>query len=249
MKNPNSLSGRAVTHLLRAVRLFKSLLKTNRIPLSPLPRPKIFVVVEGPHDIEFLRRISAMLHTESPHLPDLADMERRRELVFVPCGGGDPRLWAFRLGALGIREFHLQDRDSPPYTEVRQQAVDMVNWRPGCRAVLTKKRSIENYLDANAIFEASGIRVAFSDEDNVAEMVALASHSQCDSQHSWDALPARVKRRRLNTIKKWLNTRAVDRMTPERLAERDPDGEVRSWLMTIVGLANRQPTHRVASDS
>jgi len=103
MKNPSSLPGRAVAQLLRTVRLLKSLLKTDRIRPAPLPRPKIFVMVEGPHDIEFLRRISAMLHTKSPTLPDLADMERRRELVFVPCGG-DPRLWAFRLVfSLGVQ--------------------------------------------------------------------------------------------------------------------------------------------------
>ena len=45
-------------------------------------------------------------------------------------------------------------------------------------------------------------------------------------------------RRRLRyKAKKWLNTRAVEQMTAARLAERDPDGEVRAWLATIANLS------------
>jgi hypothetical protein len=33
--------------------------------------------------------------------------------------------------------------------------------------------------------------------------------------------------------KRWLDTAAVELITVGRLAERDPAGEVRSWLVTI----------------
>jgi hypothetical protein len=37
-------------------------------------------------------------------------------------------------------------------------------------------------------------------------------------------------------VKKTLHTKAVDRMTWDRLAERDPQGELVSWLQAIVHL-------------
>ena len=202
--------------------------------------PRIFVVVEGRHDIEFLRRISAMLHTHDARLPDLGAMERRGELIFIPLGG-DPRLWTYRLAGLGRREFHLYDRETLPETESRQQAADVVNLRPQCRAVLTKKRNLENYLHPEAIFEAGGAKLDYSDRDHVAELIARHCYARLNTQDSWNDLPTRTRRRRRNRVKKWLNTRAVERMTPKRLAEQDPEGEVRCWLATIARLAGGLP--------
>ena len=199
--------------------------------------PKILVVVEGPNDIEFLRRISTILHADDPQIPDLAEMERRRELIFVPFGG-DLRLWTFRLAGLGPAEWHLYDRDMPPETESRQRVADIVNLRPRCQAALTKKRHMESYLHAEAIFEASGIEISFSDDDHVAGLIARQCYERGNGQIPWAELPARARKRRRDKIKKWLNTRAVERMTAERLAERDPEGEVRSWLTTIARLAD-----------
>ena len=36
--------------------------------------------------------------------------------------------------------------------------------------------------------------------------------------------------------KKWLNGNAVEKMTPEFLDERDPDGELKGWLKRIAQL-------------
>jgi hypothetical protein len=199
--------------------------------------PRVFIVVEGQNDIEFLRRISAILHAADPRVPDLGAMERRREILFVPAGGGDARSWAWRLARLGPAEFHLFDRDVPPATEARREAAEIVNRRPRCRAELTGHRSLENYLHATAIFEASGLSVEFSGDDHVAELVARQAYERQERTVPWESLPARTRKRRRDHCKAWLNTRAVDRMTPERLAERDPAGEVRSWLETIARLA------------
>lgn len=200
--------------------------------------PKIFVVVEGSHDAAFLRRISAILHAHDRAMPDLAAMERRRELLFVPCGGADGWPWRFRLAGLGRAEFHLCDRDVPPATFARQQALEIVNGRPYCRAAITSKRSLENYLTPDAIEEAQGIRVGFSDDDPVPEVVASCLYQRQPRQRSWQELSARDRKRRRDKAKRWLNTLAVERMTPERLARRDPSGEVRGWLVTIQRLAN-----------
>lgn len=196
----------------------------------------VLCVVEGQNDVEFLRRISAVLHREDASVPDLAEMERHSALIFVPAGGGDA--WsAFRFHALKLPEFHLMDRDVPPATETRQRVTAMVNSRPNCRAATMSKRSLENFLHADAVFEASGILVAISDEDNVPELIARSMRDCHPHSVPWDQLPARARKRLRDKAKKWLNSLAVEHMTPERLAERDPSGEVRSWLMVIAELA------------
>ena len=78
--------------------------------------PRILLVVEGIHDIGFLTRISSMLSAHHPALPDLSVMERNAQLVFVPFGGGDVRLWIDRLAPLSVPEFHLYDREASPET-------------------------------------------------------------------------------------------------------------------------------------
>ena len=168
MTNPESPSLRPLTWLARARRSLTAFLR----PPS-LTQPQVLVVVEGPNDIEFLRRISSMLHRDDPRLPDLADMERQGRLVFAPTGGVELST-AFRFAGLGLPEFHLLDRDIPPVTQTRHQIAAMVNSRPRCRAAVTTKRSLENYLHPAAIFEASGFSVAFSDDDDVPGLVAIA---------------------------------------------------------------------------
>jgi hypothetical protein len=78
-----------------------------------------------------------------------------------------------------------------------------------------------------------GIRIEFSDSDSVAEVAARAC---LPSYCKWEDLSHRAQRRLRNRTKKWLNTAAVDRMTPARLAEQDPAGEVQGWLRTIASL-------------
>ena len=89
---------------------------------------KVLVIVEGTNDIEFLRRISRILHAHDSAVPDLADMELRGQLIFLPTGGVIS-LWARRLEPLGLPEFHLLDHEVPPETELRRAAADMINAR------------------------------------------------------------------------------------------------------------------------
>ncbi len=217
-------------------RLFRSLASFRR-PLRSLPSAPVLAIVEGPNDIEFLRRIGTILHRDDPSLPDLAAMERELALVFVPTGGVDLSS-AFRFAGLGLSEFHLLDRDIPPATQARQQVAAMVNSRPRCCAVVTSKRSLENYLHSAAVFEASGFEVAVTDDANVPELVARRVNEGHESGVGWDDLPARARKRLCYRAKKWLNTRAVEQMTAARLAERD-GGEVRGWLETIAALSGR----------
>ena len=137
--------------------------------------------------------MSTMLHAADCRLPDLSAMEQRRELVFLPSGGGDSRSWAYRLAGLGRTEFHLYDRDVSPVTETRREMIAIVNGRPRCRAVLTCLRALGDYLHPDAIFEVSGLRIEFSGGDNVAELVARQFHERHEGHVPWESLPARAE--------------------------------------------------------
>ena len=81
------------------------------------------------------------------------------------------------------------------------------------------------------------MEIAFSDQDDVAEKLARTIYQERQQPFSWEQLPARSRRRRRDKFKRLLNTSAVDRMTAERLARSDPEGEIRQWLETIERLA------------
>jgi hypothetical protein len=60
--------------------------------LSWLDRPPfrsgpVLAVVEGVNDIDLMRRISHVLNQEDPKIVNLAALEQRRQLVFIPQGG------------------------------------------------------------------------------------------------------------------------------------------------------------------
>ena|GEM_PF-761874 len=206
-------------------------------PIPEEPQPvRIVVVVEGTHDIKFLRRISTLLHTDDPTLPDLASMERDRELIFLPISG-HPQAWIRRLAPLGIPEFHLYDREESPVTEQRQQTVATINQRPRCRAVLTQKRSLENYLHPHAIQAVAGVALEYGDYECVATVAAQQVFDSAHHDYSWKQLTRRARVRLTNRVKHWLNTSAVEQMTVSLLQEVDPDGEIISWLKTIGQLA------------
>jgi hypothetical protein len=185
-----------------------------------------------------------MLHAHDPELPDLAALEQSGHLVFLPINGGNVRAWSRRLEALGKAEFHLYDREEPPESALREQAAAAINARPGCRAFVTAKRNLENYLHQSALREARGVEVRFGDREAVAALVARQLYEAPGPGVPWEELPPRCQRRLRERAKHWLNTLAVDRMTPERLAERDPQGEVISWLWAILSLVHGSHTAR-----
>ena len=207
-------------------------------PARSTAKVAVLVVVEGTNDIEFLRRISAILHRDRSEVPDLSQMEQDGRLLFLPAGGSDHRLWRSRLAPLHIPEFHLLDRDVPPLTKEREAAVDAINSRRGCVAAMTGKRSVENYIHPQAIFKARGVQLNYGDQDDVAEMVAQCCYALCGGSRPWREIHSRKRRRMKNQAKGWLNSEAVSRMTPKLLDEHDPQGEVRSWLEAIGWLAS-----------
>src|SRR5271156_6779801 len=110
-----------------------------------IDRPaQVLAVVEGVHDIAFLKRITRLLHEQDKQLPDLGVLESEGQLVFIPAGG-DLQAWADRLTALPQRQFFLFDRETAPTSAGRATLVRSLNQQPGRAAFLTRKRATENY--------------------------------------------------------------------------------------------------------
>ncbi len=129
---PPTLTHERPTHLLADDRSNPPSMETVRV----------FVVVEGINDIQFLKHISAILYSDNTALPHLARWEQQDKLIFVPTGG-DPFAWTDRLAPLHKPELHLSDREVAPETELRQKAAACVNLRPGCRALLTSNAALK----------------------------------------------------------------------------------------------------------
>ena len=215
-----------------------ALLRPTVIQPSPVHAPPIFLVAEGPRDLEFLKQISDILSRDDPRVPNLTSLEASGLAVLVCFGGGSIWHWSFRLAGTNGREIHIYDRETPPVTAMREHLARIVNLRPGCQAFLMQKRSLENYLHIDAIFEACGVRITFSDQDDVSLVLAQAMFTQRHLEFPWESLPTRSRRRYQDRMKRLLNGAVVDRMTSERLAQSDPDGEIRTWLTTIGQLVN-----------
>jgi AAA15 family ATPase/GTPase len=200
---------------------------------------KLFIGVEGPHDISFLKGIARVLRSAGEDVPDLDSLELSGQIIFFPFGGSNLALWASRLRHLNRPEYHICDRDeAPPAPPKYAEHIDAVNGRPSCRAVATNKREMENYLHHEAICEAyasNGTHInlagAFADFDDVPSLVAEAVHTV--SGGDWGALPLETKQKKIRNAKSQLNGPALDRMTVPRLDSCDLNGDVRSWLQDI----------------
>ncbi len=193
---------------------------------------RVLIVVEGTTDITFLQNITSVLTIEDEQVPNLAELALRGEVLFLPCGGGNVAAWYDRLGPLQLPEVHLYDGELPPETEVRQRAAACVNQRPHCRAFVTSRRSLENYLHPAAILAAGGPAVTIGVADDVGFVVAKAQH-QANHDSNWYDLRYRQRGTLVHKAKRWLATTAARQMNCELLSAADPAGEVRSWLVAI----------------
>ncbi len=226
--------------------------ETNRLlvkSLGVLPDNaiKLFVGVEGKHDIAFLKGIAKVLRKGGVDLLDLEQMELDGELIFFPLGGASLVLWTSRLEPLARPEFHLFDRDISPPAQAKYQAeADAINRRDGCKAVITGKREIENYLHFEAINEAYllqsqvklGLAANFPDFEDVPMRIAKRVHELSDSPKTWEELDEDTGSRKISNAKRNLNHAAVLSMTRERLAQVDVNGDVFVWFEEMKNLIN-----------
>lgn len=196
---------------------------------------KLFIGVEGSNDINFLKNISQVLNKSGEDVVDLVELEESGEVIFFPLGGNNLILWESRLAKLNRPEFYIFDRDEqPPKESIHKKTVDEINMRQGCKAFLTSKREMENYIHPEAIKHVCpDLSLLFNDFDDVPYLVAQSIHALSDSPYSWEELTVSKKEERVSKAKKLLNQEATKAMTPEMLTDIDRNLEVRSWLTEI----------------
>ena len=199
-----------------------NLLFAKSLGVLPDNAIKLFIGVEGRHDIAFLKHMARVLRRAGCDVFDLEKMELNAELIFFPLGGSSLALWTSRLGPLCRPEFHLFDRDEPPPAAAKYQAeADAINARARCKAVITGKKEMENYLHFEAINEAYarvcnialGLAANFAEFDDVPAKIAELVHTASGSPTAWAALSEDVKEKKISNAKRNLNEHAASLMT------------------------------------
>ncbi|MGC7872063.1 ATP-binding protein [Desulfosporosinus sp. SYSU MS00001] len=204
----------------------------NDLGVLPDERVKMFLCVEGPHDVRFLRHISSMLNKVDESLPDIASDPR---IAILPLGGSTLKDWVQNHYLKGLEkpEVHIYDRDTetpPKY----QHACDEVNARgDGSIGFLTMKRELENYLHPDAIQEVYGFPITLTDTDDVPCILAKTVHQIASTGTPWDDLDPEKQKKKEGKVKKRLNDEVASRMTYERLTQIDTINEIEGWLREI----------------
>lgn len=191
----------------------------EELGIFPDHRVKVLIYVEGPTDVSALKELSKSLYSEDSSLIDLSSDPR---FAFVPMGGGTLKQWVSEqyLKELNLPEFHLYDKDEPKYVE----SVAQVNQRPRCKAVLTKRRAIENYIHKETVKAVFNVEVAFSHEDEVPKIISDATKK--DSKYSCNK----------GNVKRKIATECFPLMTPSFIQQIGAKEEITSWLSDIASL-------------
>ncbi len=203
--------------------------------LGVLPYPdklRLMVCVEGPNDIEMLKRISRKLHSEDPNIPDIASIP---DIAILPLGGGTLSQWVQHnyLQKLGITELHIYDGGTETPRKYQKEC-DAVNARSdkSC-AMLTAKNELENYLHHDLINQVFKIKLApMGDMDDVPLLTAMEVHNSSGGK-PWDGLDEEKRRKKESHVKSRLNTEVAELMTLSHLNEVDGKNELISWLKKI----------------
>ncbi|NLK13749.1 MAG: ATP-binding protein [Spirochaetales bacterium] len=209
----------------------------NTLGVLPDHNIRLFIGVEGANDINFLCNISHVLHQTDPSIPDLVKCEDEGSVVFFPMGGNNLERWVSKMKGLNKPEFYLLDSDlkKPGVKSEHKKQVDRFADQPGCTALLTKKREMENYLHPQAIKSvwAECSNITFNDYDDVPLLVAQTIHEASESGKPWKDLDEKSVDKKTSSSKKRLNADAAKFMTLDLLNEKDSEGEVISWLRKI----------------
>jgi hypothetical protein len=204
----------------------------DSLGVIPDNRVKVIFCVEGPNDISFFQNISKLLHKSDNSILDLNDDPR---VIMIPLGGSTLRQFVERntLKELGRPEVHIYDRDNPPPSSPKydDQVRKIYRKIDGSWAVSTEKKSIENYLHPDAVFNSLGIKINFGDWDDVPEMTAKILYEKTHGIGTWSSL--NNKDEFISKAKRKLNNEAVAKMDDKLLKQSDPNGDIIGWLKKL----------------
>jgi putative ATP-dependent endonuclease of OLD family len=204
----------------------------DELGVIPDERVQVFVCVEGPHDISFLKNLSKILNTTNTNIPILRVDPR---IVILPLGGSTLKDWVNNeyLKCLGKPEIHIYDRDNDKPSKYQDCCQEVNSRGDGSHAFLTKKREMENYLHPDTIFEVYGFKVSFGDDDDVPMIIAREVYNRSGATKNWDNLTPEVQKKKISKAKKRLNNEVSSKMTIERIKKQDPKNEIELWLQEI----------------
>lgn len=205
----------------------------GELGVIPDNRVRVFVYVEGPNDVVFLKNMARILMMEGYEAG--FDPDNTPEIVFLPLGGSTLRDWvnSYYLKPLGRPEIHIYDRDEndpPKY----QKVCNRVNSRKdGSQGFITSKRELENYLHPEAIKKSLNISIHVDDNSDIPELVARARHEARHPDRPWDGLRSSIRKKCISYAKRLLNENVVKVMTTEMLHQRGGKEEILRWFTAI----------------
>ncbi len=210
---------------------------TDSLGVLPDHKIKVFVGVEGRHDITFLTEISRTLNQAGDMLPDLGKAEEERTLVFVPLDGNNLDLWVSRLKGFNRPEFYLMDRDTQPPEKPKYHAIaEELKQRANCTVWTTDRKELENYIHPDVIKrEYSAYAGTGQTFEDVPTLFAQAVREASESNHAWAEVTADHEKlaKKVSKAKSCLGNEFTSRMTPDFLTKIDTNNEVRTWLVEI----------------
>jgi putative ATP-dependent endonuclease of OLD family len=207
----------------------------NTLGVLPNPTDKVskILFVEGNHDINALFRYSKIFNSYNEEIKDL---EKRKDIAIVISGGSSLKFYVDNkyLDGLGKPEVHIYDNDITEYRDY----VAKINAEENKIGFNTTKTELENYLCSEAIMEAyaqNGTIIeipVITDEMDVPNIVAQTLQNSSGGK-LWEELSAEDKKKKESKCKKVLNTIAVEKMTIERIKERNGFDELFNWFQQL----------------
>ncbi|MFD6227107.1 ATP-binding protein [Streptomyces sp. JL4002] len=195
---------------------------------------KLFIGVEGVHDIQFLTGVATSLHKAGFIDLDLDDLVSDGSAVFIPLGGDNLGHWVSRWKDLGVPEFYLFDRDNTadePDQIAHQKQLEELNKRRNVIATHTHFREIENYFPTDVI-EGIFPGISFTPKSRATSDFAKEISEILKATSGVTPLrPANVKAR--------LCAHA-DRITAKHLMDMGVLDEAVGWFKTMEGLLNQK---------
>lgn len=216
-------------------------LASKALGVLPDHRVKLFVCVEGPHDISFLKNISKVLSKNkvsvntalgNRSIPDFGKLEKEGKVIFVMLGGSTLKYWVTKLAGLHLPEFYLFDRDNTPPAAAKYQATaDEINRKRGnrCKAVITNRKELENYLASHVVDSV------ISSELGRSIVVSRSANLHFDDV---PVLVVNATGWKQGHAKKILNEKAARKMTYAELQAVDPAGELIGWFATMIEMGD-----------
>jgi hypothetical protein len=195
------------------------------------------VGMESQEDFRLFFRLAKILHRTDRNLLDLQKHAKAGEVLCIPYGL-HPRGFIELFLNFDMPQPYLFSRGSGPMPEEQRELIRRIRQDVDSSAVVMKKRALTNYLHPDAIYEEFRVPVSVKDDSDVPAEVAQHMTKRLKFP-AWDQLDPQLRTDLAGAMAIELSIKASRRMTAERLAQRDPDGEVASWLRTIGKNLNR----------